>query len=95
MDNFRSVHMPNLPNAFSGKNITALISVIIAVLSIAGLVYITKFSFHGQEMPDNKVLVDDVSSTQLKYTRFVVILLWLQIIVSVMSSLHLWDMFRD
>ena len=77
------------------SGIISLTMIVLSVLSVIGLVYLTRFSFKAQsqtlevDLPafglnksSSVACVDGITESDLKFCRVTVVLLWIQIAIS-------------
>ena len=78
------------------KSVSFVINIavlILSVISIIGLLYLTKFAFKAKSITilnKSTTCVEDMDNTKLNFSKVTVVLLWLQIILNLVASL--WNM---
>jgi hypothetical protein len=66
--------------------IVNVIELILSVVSIAGIIYLTRFAFKGN-LTNTTVCVSDMTKEKLTMAKVAVVLLWIQIMFGVLSSI--------
>jgi hypothetical protein len=69
--------------------LSTALSLVLSVLSIAGLVFLTQFAFNSKPCPSSKdtmcVKLSEKSSWAMTASKVAVVLLWIQLLVSLAS----------
>jgi hypothetical protein len=62
-----------------------ILIVICSVLSLVGLVFLSQLSFSGEKMNDDTLIIKNVTNTKLFFSKFTIVLIWLQIFFSFLA----------
>ena len=71
-----------------------LVSIVLAVFSIIGLVYLTRFAFSSSTVANGMAglqgpvsCVGGIDQSKLRFAKFTVVILWIQIVLSIMVAI--------
>ena len=63
-----------------------VISLVLAIISIIGLIYLTQMSFNAKLL-DNYATVDNMSDSKLLFAKTTVVLVWIQIAIALFIAI--------
>ena len=64
-----------------------ILLIILSVLSLLGLIFLTQLTFKAKTPVENTVLVSDFSDTKLTISKITLVLVWIQLILSLVAAM--------
>ena len=64
-----------------GSFIISIISIVVALASIIGLIFLTSFTFNAKTNDNKTYTIDNFSGTKLTFSKITIVLLWIQICI--------------
>lgn len=65
-----------------------ILLIILSVLSLLGLIFLTQLTFNAKIPIENTVLVSDFSDTKLTISKITLVLVWIQLILSLVATIY-------
>lgn len=68
--------------------IVNILLITLSILSLLGLVFLTQLAFNAKKPVDNTILVTDFSNTKLTISKITLVLVWIQLILSIVATIY-------
>jgi len=65
-----------------------ILLIVLPVLSLLGLIFLTQLTFNAKTPVENNVLVSDFSNTKLTISKITLVLVWIQLILSLVATIY-------
>lgn len=75
-----------------GSFMINIISIVVALASIIGLIFLTNFTFSAKTKDDKTYTVSNFSGTKLTFSKITIVLLWIQICIVFLAVM--WSLAR-
>ena len=69
--------------------IISIISIVLSILSLFGLIFLTQLAFNAKtDKTLNAVIVTDFSNNKLTISQITLVLVWIQLILSLVATIY-------
>ena len=68
--------------------IVNILLITLSILSLLGLVFLTQLAFNAKKSVDNTITVTDFSNTKITISKITLVLVWIQLILSLVATIY-------